>query len=266
MLLTLITGISLASYSYLRKPSKFWTYHKTYDLHLGNERLTLENTVYPATQYRPWFDILVTTSLIYALAGLFSLYLLEHYLAYFSLVTWISSSLYHLYGEQLFFNFDNIFATTLLFIYVWSLISAYQFHSDPLHLTVASIGLPLAIFLLVYCGMPGDITILRDCLQCRRCQLGIYRPIHSLWHIATGLGICTAAWHFYQCRIGNTGSVSNHPVSYCPSYFYQGGQTVLGASCYFDQKLEFPVVPCVAFAGSFAFNLLGNWKGVMPLD
>jgi hypothetical protein len=263
----LITLISLASYSYLRKPSKFWTINKTYNIQIDGKWLTFENEIYPSNhQYRPYFDMLVTTSIMYALAGFFSLYVQEYYLSYFSFVTWISSSLYHVHGEQLFFNFDNIFATTLLLNYIWSLISAYHFLVDSVHLTIASVGLPLALFLLVYCGMPGTITMLRDCLKCRRCQPEIYRPIHSLWHIATGLGICTAAWHFYQSRLENERVIVSTSMgcSQCSLFFV--GKSVLGSTCYFDEKLNFPVVPCLTFVMSFGLNLLGNYNEVMPLD
>lgn len=231
---------------------------------LDGKQLTFKNTIYPSNQYRSWYDILVTTSFVYAFAGFFSLYVKEYYLAYFSIVTWISSSLYHLHGEQLFFNFDNIFATALLFIYIWSLISAYHYHVDSFHLSVASVGLPLAIFLLIYCGMPGNIVILRDCLQCSRCQPEVYRPIHSMWHIATGLGICTAAWHFYQIRLTNE-SINQIPLSSCYAPFYSGS-TILSSICYFDPNLNFPIVPSVTFMLSIALNLFGNFQGVMPLD
>ena len=116
-----------------------------------------------------------------------------------------------------FFNFDNIFATSLLFNTLWATYMAGKIR-DHSYLTFAALGLPLAAFLIVYCGMPASIGCSASGCRERKC-LGVrYDFYHALWHLASGLG------EALESRVGEeaiSGSVPlrenllPHPFSSC---------------------------------------------------
>jgi hypothetical protein len=82
----------------------------------------------PATSpRRPWTHVLVVTSATYGAAGLYAAVCGQPHLAFLCVVTWVSSSLYHRHCEARYFNVDNIFATSLLVVFAWSMYLAYPF-------------------------------------------------------------------------------------------------------------------------------------------
>ena len=207
------------------------------------------------------FDLLVITSLIYAIAGAFAYYMEEYVFSVLCMITWVSSSLYHYYGEQLFFNFDNIFATSLLIIYGWSFYSSVVHHVLPTYAACGILGLPLSLYFLAASGMPGEIQILRQSLTCLRCQPEKYSLLHSVWHIVGGLGLLLPSWFFHSYR------KAVEPTHGCAhtNLFFSGPLTT-GSFCYLDESLYFPVIPTIALFVSLLINLLGNALNIMPLD
>ena len=137
---------------------------------------------------RSWNHYLIWTSAIY-LAGAVVAFLYDqtHFSA-LCFITWIGSSIYHRHKEAKFFNLDNIFATSLLVIFVWSMYVSYTFSSFYFYFGV--LGIPVAGFLLVYCGMPADIISVSQGTMCCyvREDRPVYMIVHACWHIASGVG------------------------------------------------------------------------------
>jgi hypothetical protein len=160
----------------------------------------------------------------------------------------------------MYFNFDNILATTLLNIYFWSFILSAWYRTGIFcyNIMCGIFGIPLAICLLVGCGMPGELKIMKDSLLCCRCEPNRYKPIHSIWHLVSGVGLFIAAQTFFSIQ-----KLSEQLD--CPSYMFHG-EIELGSKCYFDSSLQYPVVPTITFIISIAINIIGNEIGLMPVD
>ena len=226
--------------------------------------LVYTKAVDPRKQCRSPLHILILTSGIYLVGSIYALSCREVYMSLLCGGTFISSSLYHLYGEQQYFNFDNIFATSLLMIYMWSLYLSIFHHSNALHILSGLIGLPLAVYLLIACGMPGKLEYSKKVYSgryyytCMRCQPTIYPTLHSLWHIVSGIGILISIWYFHWLKVV-------HLDYYICPYMYTG-EVTLGSGCYFDEYDLLPVVPCIALILSLLININGNIIGVMPVD
>ena len=136
----------------------------------------------------PWNHYLIWTSGIYLVGAIVAFLYGQHHFSVLCFITWIGSSSYHRYKEAKFFNLDNIFATSLLVIFVWSMCLSYTFSSFYFYFGV--LGIPVAGFLLIYCGMPADIvSVYRGTMCCYiREDRPIYMVVHACWHIASGTG------------------------------------------------------------------------------
>jgi hypothetical protein len=87
-----------------------------------------------------------------------------------------------------FFNLDNVFATALLVLTLRALRLAFRVQ-DWAFVGVVFLGLPLAAFFMVYCGMPASVALcsLTGC-RYRRCLGQRYDTWHAAWHVVSGLG------------------------------------------------------------------------------
>ena len=189
--------------------------------------------------YRPFNDKLVQTSLVYLIAALYAVHMKQPQIAAVCLVTYCGSSLYHLNHETMFFNLDNVFATTLLNIFMWSLIQAYR-HGHDTYFLLGALGLPVAIFLIVYCGDPADIAFVKQLTGCICVRSGrkLYDDVHTLWHFASGVGPFLALHYFLH--------VDN--------------QSTIALDC---NSAKLPYI-CVLIA--VIINIIGNYYGIIPLD
>jgi len=75
---------------------------------------------------RPFWDKTVCSSLVYALAGLYSLWLGQHALGTLQIVTCGGSTFYHLRKEAAYFNLDNTFASSLLLLTLYAAGAQYD--------------------------------------------------------------------------------------------------------------------------------------------
>lgn len=210
--LVLLVAFSCIFSNYMKKSSKF--------LHLS---------VNP--QRRKWSDKLVTTSAVYLFCSLIGIYYGYIELASLTFCTWIGSSMYHKYAESMYFNLDNIFATTQLFVYLYSLVLSYD--KNIYYYYFGLFGISVAIFFLVYCGAPADINMIKSC-SCIRSDRPLYNNIHTLWHLASGVGPGIAVVFF------NDINAKEIPFFYSMLYF----------------SLLLAVI----------INIMGNYIGIMPLD
>lgn len=267
-----------AFYSYLRKPSVFWCENQFFKFggNVGPSQLCgvcnsgarpgyiLLNKNFPKLQYRRMRDVIVYSSLVYAIAAIWAFILHESNISILCLMTSLSSTLYHINGEQLYFNFDNIFATTLLLLYTWSFLLSIQYYLSLAHVWCGLVGLPLAVYLLVASGMPGVIKIDTLTNECIRHQPSKYAPLHTIWHVVSGLGLILMSYYFYNVHkiITNSGL----PNSWDCGFFFKGTALTLGSVCYFDSNQQFPVVSVLSLLISVFINILGNVIGIMPLN
>jgi hypothetical protein len=161
-------------FPYLRKPSKYISYCVN------------------GLCERYWDDKLIYTSLVYAVGGGVALYHEQYVLAFVSTITSIGSILYHRHREGQFFNFDNIFATSHVVMFLYAIYDAYENHWEFFLLSAG--GLPIAAFLLVYCGDPADVT--KNEVPIVRYSRKIYDDYHTLWHLASGFGPMLVSFYF----------------------------------------------------------------------
>lgn len=200
---------------------------------------------------RPWNHYLVTTSSVYLVASLVALIYGQVHFSFLCLVTWSGSSLYHRQRESKYFNLDNIFATSLLVIFVWSLYLSYEYSTA--YFNFGIVGIPVAGFLLVYCGMPADISALTNGSVCCyvREDRPLYNVVHACWHIASGCGPIASVFLFHHVSMsnGDLTLVMGVPSSRC-----------------IDPWHWLPLVPTVALLVGVFVNMCGNAAGIMPLD
>lgn len=243
-LLTVLFG-RLMWAQYLGKTSRYFT--------SDNSKL-----IGSATGERVWTDKLICTSGVYGIASLYAIFAMQYFFALLCGITCIGSTYYHKYREMKYFNCDNIFATALLVIYVWSLYHAF-INDAEVYFNSGYLSL-VAIFLLVYCGMPADITFTEEKPQCCiRSGRPEYDTYHAAWHITSGLGLLLSIWYFAEVDNDMNRNSNIDLTCFC-------GRAIMGSSYYLDCHECFPVVPCLALGVSIFINMLGNAIGVMPLD
>lgn len=95
-----------------------------------------------------------------------------------------AATLYHYHRESAFFNFDNIFASSMFFVYIYSWVCSYQY--DSLYFALGLIGLPLSTFLFIYCGSIALLEYDSEGKCIERKDNPHYNRIHCLWHFITG--------------------------------------------------------------------------------
>ena len=248
---------------------------------------------------------MITTSLVYFLPSLYGVAVGEWHMAFLCAITCVGSSIYHRNREAVYFNLDNVFATSLLVTYVWSLYIAYGIYEA--YFIFGLVGIPVAIFLLIYCGMPAEISIGKQILDapfcCVRSDRPLYNSVHALWHIASGCGPLLSVWMFSNyatdyaqdhnstdisgSRLGlglgsvsvfgsvsgsGLGSVSGSglgtgSMSGAGSVAGSGsGRMIMGSTECWDSMGWLPVVPTTALLCGVLLNLTGNYFRVMPMD
>ncbi|GAB5033510.1 Hypothetical protein NocV09_01400440 [Nannochloropsis oceanica] len=220
---------------------------------------------------RPYCDKLVWSSYVYGLAGLYSLYLGQYAFGTLQLVTCCGSTLYHLRKEAVFFNFDNTFASSLLLLTLYA--GGLSIHvQDWAHLVATILGLPIAVFLIIFCGMPaslarepghgtgarGAVGSGTGCLPCseaarsgpdlgrpgfRLCAGAQYDDWHTAWHVVSGAGTVVTASFFQH----------HWPGLQCGGPNFGGGFPHL------------PVVPTACVVLALGMNMVGNMAGIMPV-
>uniref|UniRef100_A0A7S3HNL6 Uncharacterized protein n=1 Tax=Spumella elongata TaxID=89044 RepID=A0A7S3HNL6_9STRA len=227
--LVLVSYMISAFFPYLRKPSK--------------HRRSFVGSV-----DRNWNDQLMTTSSSYLLSAVFAFSYGQFEIALICFITYIGSSLYHRHREMEFFNLDNIFATSLLFTCVYTLVSSYFTHE--IYFIIGLMGLPTAMFLIVYCGMPADIRFKDipglEVVCCVRTGRELYDTVHALWHLASSVGPCMAVWYFH----------------FKANEYDKTDMSDLN-------KLDDQIIsrlPYLALSLSIFANIAGNIDGIMPLE
>ncbi len=198
---------------------------------------------------RKWHDKLIWTSAVYFIAGMFALCLNEFEISTLCFVTFSGSTLYHRNREIKFFNLDNIFATSLLVVYSCSLLSSFSVCQE--YFLLGMIGLPVAAFLLVYCGMPAEVSLDTTGFVCTRTERTLYDKIHTLWHVISGMGPVMSVWYLHSIKHGN---------------FYLMGVPVSVDSTHWYAAFDSSIMPTVAIGIGVVINLAGNIAGIMPLD
>jgi len=167
-------GISLF-FPYLKKPSRYIAY-------CLNGQCD-----------RVWSDKLIYTSLVYLLGTIAALYHAQFALAFVSTITSIGSILYHKHREGQFFNFDNVFATSHVMMFGYAVFDAWQ-NNEWTFFTFTVCAAPIAVFLLIYCGDPAEVT--KDTVPIVRYSRKLYDDYHTLWHFASGFGPVLVSFYF----------------------------------------------------------------------
>jgi len=106
------------------------------------------------SMFRKANDILILTSLVYLIACIYALMTNQFEMAFICGNTWLGSSIYHYTWESMYFNFDNVFAMSLLVVYITTLWLSCGLHNDVgvIYFWIGILGSPVALFLLYYCG------------------------------------------------------------------------------------------------------------------
>jgi len=188
--------------------------------------------------WRSFSDIIVHSSLLYAVGAIAAFKYGMPGLGILHIYTCIGSTLFHWTRETMFFNWDNIGAMSLLFVAAYGLYCS--FGVDIYWTCSGLMGFPVAIFLLVYCGMPGKVC--EEACQKRRVPDPRYHFWHTAWHILSAAGTVLNL-HFFN--------------KHFPGMEAAGGQLP-----FFPMV---PMVPAICICCGLACNLLGNVLGAMPL-
>ena len=115
-----------------------------------------------------------------ALVGILAIYYNESIFGVMLIFTSICSATYHYHNEGMYFNADNILATAVGIIYLYTLFISFMHYDENEILCISgTLGLFLAAFLLVYCGMPAIIHMQNGC--CIRNPNPMYALIHTMW-------------------------------------------------------------------------------------
>uniref|UniRef100_A0A7S1XWR7 Uncharacterized protein n=1 Tax=Phaeomonas parva TaxID=124430 RepID=A0A7S1XWR7_9STRA len=152
----------------------------------------------------------------------------------------ITSGLYHLSRETLFFNVDNVFGLSLGCTVFVAVKLAWD-RGVMWYVIVNVLVLPVAGFLLVYCDFPG--VVVRQGEKARRLAHERYDFWHAVWHAASGVVTLLNTYFL---------------VTYVPE-----------SECGAGMEPWFPYPSTVAFWSvllSIGVNLVGNLAGVMPVD
>jgi|EP01033_Poteriospumella_lacustris_P012824 hypothetical protein len=202
---------------------------------------------------RCWDEKLITTSYLYLLGTVSNLFFGYYQFAYLCVLTSMGSVLYHRHREGKFFNLDNIFATSHVFLFGYTWYHAW--HADLTYFLLGSASLPVAIFLLVYCGDPADIMSSSGVLltsetlssiqsssktPIQRHSRGIYDQWHTYWHVVSALGPVLVSYYLHKHGLVDTMSASNS----------QAEMTMITG----------------ALAASVTLNILANVTGAVPFN
>ncbi len=193
--------------------------------------------------WRPWYDMLVWTSFAYAVPGVYAFSVKQYGMSILLAGTTVGSTLFHLTRETMFFNLDNVFAMSILFICLWALMCTIRLQEwwSALHIIIFG---PMSLMLNVACGLPGVICCSKhNAALTVRVSSPRYAYFHVFWHIVSGL-VVTFITHFLATSF--------------PDLEAGGLQ--------FSLIPDLPIVPTFAFVSSLGVNLYGNYVGFMPLN
>ena len=239
--LLILTLLALLSYSYLCKSSKYINSDVN-----AYTNITPNNSTNILSQ-RSIYDKLVVTSFSYALVGILAVHYNEPIFAIMLVFTSICSASYHYHYEGIYFNADNILATSIAVIFIRTLILSFIYYDDnEILCIVGTVGLFIAAFLLVYCGMPAIITEQNGC--CFRDINPVYALIHSIWHLVSSFGPLFSILIFQNLK-------QNAIIR---------ENTILGSDYYILDL--FPLWPTVSILIGILVNGLGNSVGIMPVN
>ena len=180
-------------------------------------------------------------------------------MAFLCLITCMGSTIYHRNREAVYFNIDNVFATSLLVAYCWSLYLSYGIYEG--YFAFGLIGIPVAIFLLAYCGMPAEISIMKGSVCCIRSDRPLYNAVHAVWHLASGCGPILSVWLFSALSQEHSARTA---LSGGTDRMVMGSVLILEGRSWFP--LALPLIPTVAVLAGVALNATGNLLGVMPME
>lgn len=184
---------------YLAKPSKYIKHRYKYPC------IWCNNTI-----YRNYCDHIVSSSFIYSISALISLYNNNYWFAFISLTTTISSLLYHLHKEAMYFNLDNICATTFLFYCFNIAYDAYSYM--PFVSYIIFIGSLKALY--IFCTS-GDVCIISYnnlTNKYTRIQNIKYVKYHCLWHYLTGFGSIFISIYLYMSKNNHIVDISDKNI------------------------------------------------------
>jgi len=248
---SVITFLSMFFLRYLQKESKYKRYFLT-------------------NCNRLWIDKLVITSTVYALASVYALVSNQNQFSLMCLMTSIGSTLYHLSSETMYFNLDNIFATSLFLVFLYTLVSSYYHHEMYFHLGM--VGLPVSLFLLVHCGMPADIVI-NYCSEdsnrikyCTRTNRHHYELLHNVWHLASCVGPFMTIWYMNYIEtqiLVNEDDVDEGFAAYNADSD-QVTFTSIGSMVHTTDIFKY--LHYISILISILINVICNYVGIMPVD
>jgi len=119
-------------------------------------------------------------TLLLGLVGILAIYYNESIFGIMLVFTSICSATYHYYNEGKYFNADNILATAVAVIYIYTLVISFMYYQENEFLCISgTLGMFLAAFLIVYCGMPAIIHEQNGC--CIRSENPFYALVHTIW-------------------------------------------------------------------------------------
>jgi hypothetical protein len=177
----LLLGLLALFFPYLQRPSRYYAF--------------CSGKIF----YRSWKHLVMYSSLIYLSGCVAAVCAGYMSMAFVCLLTAMGSLLYHRHREGQFFNFDNIFATSKLILFIYTAIHAVDVY--PAYAWAALLGAPWTLFVFVYCGDPADVLSLPTSsgeLHCIRSERSIYDTWHSVWHVLSGLGPVTCALYLHH--------------------------------------------------------------------
>jgi hypothetical protein len=202
---------------------------------------------------RSFSDKLVYTSALYGIAGIYAFAVEQYFFAFLAVLTCSGSTAYHYFREMNCFNCDNVFATTVAFLHLWTIYHSYDKSTS--FFTFGLLGSPVAFFFIKQSGLPADIEWVGRRRLFVRTSRVTYDLWHTAWHYASAAGMFVMV-HYFDTH-GNADSSDT-----CT---YGGERSTMGSSCYLDGFHIFPMVPTVALVFSICINLLGNYHGIMPM-
>ena len=248
LFLFIVTILALICYSYLYKSSKYiYSDVNNYTDSITKNSINTLNQRINTLNQRNVLDKLVVTSFSYALVGILAVYYNEPIFAIMLVFTSICSATYHYHYEGIYFNADNILATSVAVIFIRTLILSFMYYDDNEILCITgTVGLFIAAFLLVYCGMPAVITELNGCSV--RNINPAYALIHSVWHLISGFGPLFSILTLQNLKQNDIISKSS----------------ILGSDYYILDF--FPFWPTVSILIGILVNGLGNSMGIMPVN
>jgi hypothetical protein len=217
---------------------------------------------------RCWDDKLIATSYLYLLGAASNLFFGYYQFAFLCVLTSMGSVLYHRHREGKFFNLDNTFATSHVFLFAYTWYHAW--HADATYFLLGSASLPVAVFLLVYCGDPAELQSLSGLIVTsqtlsvynvaskisanagkppketglQRLSRSLYDQWHTYWHLVSALGPVLVSCYMHKHGLVSDGQSDSAGVVH---------------------QAEMTIIIC-ALTASATLNILANSTGAVPFN